>query len=358
MKRILLLTFLFLLSVPFLCALSAAADTAANSTQPTVKIIMKDSSIVTGTLVGSDDGVIYVEKSGKALTLKKSSVVKVFDVSTGKALDLTATAAASPTATPAPAAEEAASDSGENTATAENSQETAKRKKFAAAQGYVEPNGFFEIFAYGTLNNSYNIGTPLQGWMGDDIQSGSPAFANFGGTVFMGLDPDQQMYLGVGMSLNVPPSHSIWGSSLGFGSDSELVLNPYTISVNMPFRYVFKDSGFSITLDPALIITVMTGYYTASGGTYVTLNGQNMQGTFDANLGSMGMGFDLGLGAEYYFGMFGIGAKVGFRIEQAALNFDSPQGTWSPTVNGQVIGIDLSGSYMTIGVMMKFGSDK
>jgi|GEM_PF-2593233 hypothetical protein len=356
MKKFLLFSFLFLLCVPFL---SAAADPAAGSTQPVVKIIMKDSSIVTGTLVGSDDGAIYVEKSGKALTLKKSSVLKVFDASTGKELDINGAATAAPAVTPAPAAETSGSDADKNTAAGKDQDNSTHRKKFAAAPGYTEPNGFFEIFAYGTLSNSYNIGTSLQNWMQDDVQSGSPAFANIGGTAFMGLDPDQQMYLGVGMSLNIPPSHSIWGSNLGFGNDSELVLNPYTISVNIPFRYVFKDSGFSLTLNPALIITVLTGYYTCSGNTYVTLNGYpSMQGTFDTNMGSLGMGFDLSLGAEYYFGMFGIGAKAGFRIEQAALNFNSPYETWSPTLNGQTVGIDLSGSYMTIGVMMKFGSDK
>jgi hypothetical protein len=320
---------------------------------------MKDSTIVTGILVGSDDSSVYVEKSGKAITLKKSSIVKVFDASSGKELDLNTTTTAAPTATPTPAAEASEDDADNNTGGGKDQDNPKHRKKFAAATGYTQPDGFFEIFAYGTLSNSYNIGTSLQSWMQDDVQSGSPAFANIGGTAFMGLDPDQQMYLGVGMSLNIPPSHSIWGINLGFGSDSELVLNPYTISVNIPFRYVFKDSGFSLTLNPALIITVLTGYYTCSGSTYVTLNGYpSMQGTFDANMGSLGMGFDLSLGAEYYFGMFGIGAKAGFRIEQAALNFNSPYETWSPTLNGQTVGIDLGGGYMTIGVMMKFGSGK
>jgi hypothetical protein len=257
----------------------------------------------------------------------------------------------SPTPTVAPTA----SDDDSNNDTTENKRTKTGRSEDAS----FEPKGFFEIFAYGTLNNGYNIGTPLQNWMQDYVQSGSPAFANIGGTAFMRLDPSIQMYLGVGMSLNIPPSHSIWGSNLGFATYSALVLNSYTISVNMPFSYAFDDSGFSLTLDPALIITVLTGYCTCSGGHYVTLSGEPpMQGTFDANLGSLGIVFDLSLGAEYYFGMFGVGAKAGFRIEQAALHFNSPYGTWSPTFNGQTIGIDLSGSYMTIGVLMKFGNDK
>jgi hypothetical protein len=73
--------FVSLLVVPLI---SAYADSSPGPSQLTVKIIMKDSSIVKGIFVGSDGNNIYVEKSGKVVTLKISSVVKYLTLQQAK----------------------------------------------------------------------------------------------------------------------------------------------------------------------------------------------------------------------------------------------------------------------------------
>lgn len=314
---------------------------------------MNDGSIITGTLVGITAAQVFVENSkGKAVTIKKPDIQAAFDADSGKEISLSAgTGTAAATGTGGGSEE----NSGEN---GEEGGGSGKQNAGAASEQEALPKSYFEVFAYGSLSASFNIGTPLQQWMGSDVQEGSPAFANIGGIMFLGLDEESTMFLGVGMSLNIPPSHSIWGSNLVFGGRDEIVLNPYILSLDIPFRYAFKDTGFSLTLEPSLLMAFMTGYYSIGSHT-LTINGETFYppDTFAANLGSMGIGFGMSINAEYYFGMFGIGAKYGFRILPAALNFDSSAGTWSPTdSSGNVIGIDLSGSYMTIGVMMKFGS--
>jgi len=375
------LVFLFVLS--FFAAsvlhagfLSKAADAQEKAANPTatatatstsaaiaiihVKIIMKDGSIITGALVGSTADQVFVEKTkGKAITIKKSDIQAAFDADSGKEISFGAGAEAT-----AVSANDN-SDSEDNGEKAEKNtgrkQKAGKGGKALATDEEAMPKNYFEIFAYGSLNNSFNIGTPLQQWMGDDIQSGSPAFANVGGIMFLGIDDENTMFLGVGMSMNLPPSHSIWGSNLYYGGRDELVLNPYILSLDIPFRYAFKGiDGFSLTVEPSLLMAFLTGYYTLGTGHNLVVNGVTLYppDTFPANMGSMGVGFGMSLGAEYYFGMFGLGAKFGFRMLQSALNYDSTAaGPWSPTDgSGNVIGIDLGGSYMTIGIMMKFGS--
>lgn len=212
---------------------------------------------------------------------------------------------------------------------------------------------YFELFGSATLNNSYLIGTAMQKWMNDDIGSGSPAFYNVGFANFSSLNESNTSFLGVGFSINIPPSHSIWGSNLYYGGRNELVLNPYILSVGIPYRYAFRPSGFSLTLDPSLLMSVLTGKYSTNGN--ITIDGKNLTGTFSTNMGSMGIGFGLGLGAEYHFGFFGLGVKYGMRFLNSAVYFnDDSVGAWSPTdSNKNNIKLNLGGSYLSVGIMLK-----
>jgi hypothetical protein len=335
-----------------------------------VTVIMKSSEIVKGDMVGANDGALFLNEKGKAREITLADIKEIFDSKTNERVNvMPASTEAADAVSAAPAVTSGPVSEVQTGPAPSGLKETGEApRKFGAEIAEVpspprapaqtasqEPKSYLEIFGYGSLNNSYAIGKPLQQWMGDDIQSGSPAFANFGAAILGSLDPENTLFMGVGVSMNVPPSHSIWGSNLYFGGRNELVLDPYTFSLDVPFRYAFQDSGFSLTLTPSLLMTFLTGKYSTNG--IVNIDGKPVTGTFYTNMGSMGLGFGLSASAEYYLGMFGLGAKLGFRMLESAINFDSVVGPWSPSDGkGNAINIDLGGSYMTIGVMLKFGN--
>lgn len=331
------------------CAALAFSVTAAAKD---VTVILKNSKILKGDMVGANDRVLFLNEKGTAREIARSEIKEVFDDKTSEPVGLSAGEAAPPGYSGGEKTDPGQEEGNPSVTTVEADGET----RSSPPQGReTEPREYFEIFAYGSLDNSYAIGRPMQQWMASDIQSGSPAFANFGGNYFMGLDPENTLLLGFGVSVNMPPSHSIWGSSLYFGGRNELVLDPYTFSLDLPFRYEFSDSGLSITLAPSLLMAILSGKYSTTGS--VNVNGSPLTGTFYTNLGSAGIGFGASLGAEYYLGMIGFGVKCGVRILQSALNFDSPAGPWSPADSqGNLLGIDLGGSYMAVGAMIKFGN--
>jgi hypothetical protein len=223
-----------------------------------------------------------------------------------------------------------------------------------AASSSAQYDKYFELYGHATLNNSYAIGKPVQTWINDDVMSGSPAFYNIGGTSFMSTGAANTLCVGVDFSITIPPSHSIWGSNLYFGGRTELVLNPYTVALGMPFRYAFNGKNFSVQAEPAFLITIMTGKYSTSG--IVNVDDHQLTGTFNAGIGSMGMGFGFNVGAQYYLGNFGLGIKYGLRSEKASLSFnDATAGAWSPVdSNDEPLKLDLGGSYLTVGLMIRF----
>lgn len=331
-KMLLLLATLCLLSVPAF---------ARN-----VMIILHNGSIVKGDMLGASDSVLFLNEKGTAREINLETIKAVFDARTNQPIPVP------PPSSPARQVKDSKAEA--------NSRFPAAGKK----PDVIPPPGnnlnvlagYFEIFGYATLSNGYAIGKPLQTWIDDDIASGSPAFMNIGGTLYLGMDPENTLFLGAGASVNMPPSHSIWGSNLYYGGRTELTLDPYIFSIDMPLRYLFKDSGISLTVEPSLLMAFLSGKYSTSG--YVNFGGQMLTGTFYTNMGSMGIGFGLSAGAEWHLGMFGVCAKLGFRMLQSALNFDSTAGPWSPVdSNGQPINVDLGGTYMTIGILMDIGGE-
>ena len=214
---------------------------------------------------------------------------------------------------------------------------------------------YFELYGFATLNNSYLIGGPLQKWINDDVKSGSPAFFNIGGTTYIPVNSKNTMHLGVDFGLNVPPSHSIWGTNLYFGGRNELVLNPYILNIGMPLRLGSGGSGLSMTFNPSMLMNFLSGKYSTNGT--INVDGKSLTGTFNTSMGSIGMGFGLSLGAEYHLGIVGIGVKYGARILKSAVYFNNNNGgAWSPIdSNGKEIKLDLGGSYLTVGMMLKLG---
>lgn len=334
MKKIAILSCLFFsLS---LCLLFAQPGKA-------VKIIMNDSTVIKGEIVGMSADELFVEKDGKAVTLKRKNVKNVFDAETGEQIE-------APDKMVKKAEQPAAKDALKKGAEKMDAQRAAGSEKTAPGGRASE---FTEAFVYASMSNSFAIGDPLKEWMRDDMASGSPAFFNVGGTMYMNIDEIGENYIGVGFSLYIPPSHSIWGSTLYYGGRNELVLDPNIFSLNLPFRHRFKNSDLSVTIEAALLITILGGYYSTVDG--VLVDTTLVTGTMETNIGSMGMGMGLSAGAEYYFGFFGLGAKLGYRFLNSGLNFDSEAGPWSPQLDGDAVGIDLSGVYMTVGALIKFG---
>jgi hypothetical protein len=348
MRKILTLVFILLLTFfSVLLAQSAGQE---------VRVIMKDGSILTGAFTGQTGDELFIEvEKGKAMAIKKPEIKAVFDSATGQEISMSG-----------PDGEKAAE------ATVQQSAPPAffgfgrlakhNPKKTEDVHGQKSETDryrtSFELFVFASLNNSYAIGDPLQTWMQDDVKSGSPAFFNIGGTFMTALNPERTLYLGAGGSLNLPPSHSIWGSNLYYGGRDELVLNPYILSIDLPFRFALREpKGLCFTASPSLLLAFLSGYYNASSSHPLSINGgMPMYGKFETNIGSMGMGFGMAASAEYFFRIVGISAKFGFRILNASLNFDSSQGPWSPMDAAQKsIGIDLGGASMAIGVLLQFG---
>jgi hypothetical protein len=198
-----------------------------------------------------------------------------------------------------------------------------------------------------TLLNEYIIGDRLKTWMDSSMASGSPAFFNFAGTVFMPLDNEGTFYLGVGMSMNVPPSHGVWGTSWSGFTRREFHLDPYILSVDMPFRYNLEDTGMALTITPSILMAFCSGGYTGSIGSAPFAH-------YDTS--AMGTGFGLSAGTQFYFDdNFGFEAKFGIRSLNAAINISTSKGNLTPADGDGDIPLDLGGSYMTVGMLLKFG---
>lgn len=216
-----------------------------------------------------------------------------------------------------------------------------------SAASTEEAKSFFELSGSMTLMNEYNIGDRLKNWMDSTMASGSPAFFNFGGAVLMPLDREGEWYLGVGASLNVPPSHGVWGTSWSGFTRREFHLDPYIFSVDAPIRYNLKDMGMSITVTPSLLLAFCYGGYTGSIGPAPFSH---------YNVSATGLGFGLSSGMQFYFDdNLGVDAKVGMRMLNAAIAMDTGStGYLTPDDSDGDIPLDLGGAYMTVGMLFKF----
>lgn len=352
MKIKLTVFLLLFITIPLACITAGVEEPGLAKN---VKFILKDGTIVSGPVAGRTSSEVFVEqKNGKAVTVKIQDIRAAFNTDNGNEI---IPGGSGSKKSDKPWYEKnifgMAGGSGED-GTKDTASETKKTQAPDGAQG---PKDYTEVYAYTTIMNSYSIGTPLQNWFGDDIQSGSPAFFNVGANMYTGLDAQGTLLLGIGLSLNIPPSHSIWGSNLGFGFRDELVLSPYILSLDLAVRYAVKElEGLSVTVSPSLLLSLLSGDLDWSGN--ISLSNGTLVGpaTYNTNMGSIGMGFGISAGAEYYFGMFGLSLKLGYRILNSGLMFDSSLGSWSMVdPGGNAIGLDLGGLYGAVGILVKLG---
>lgn len=208
----------------------------------------------------------------------------------------------------------------------------------------------FSFGLHGTVFNAYNRGN-LDTWFGEmtgdpgrQVDQGSPAYFNVDATMYFPLQQDVLM-AGASMGFSVPPSHSLWGTYLFFGGRDEIELMPMVMSVGMPFRYQVGTTGkFYAIASPQLLMGWVTGTYTSS--------------SFDLNFTpSPSMGFGMSVGGEAMFSdIFGVNFTMGYRALKVDLVYEdagSSTGYSQPLLNnGEEVQVDLSGSFMTIGVTL------
>jgi|GEM_PF-4941364 len=209
--------------------------------------------------------------------------------------------------------------------------------------------GCFEIFAAGTLMNTYHRGS-LDKWFAErtgdasnKVDAGSPAFWQLGGAGYLVLGNPSYL-LGIGVDLIIPPSHSLWGSDLD-GGRQELVLDPQIVSFSMPFKMeVAENSGIYLRIAPALLMGWVTGKYTSPA--------QSLDFVM-----APGVGFGLAGGLDMLFAeFFGLTATAGFRVLQADLVYrdsGSSTGYSQPVLqNGNSVTVDMGGPYLTVGLLL------
>lgn len=198
-----------------------------------------------------------------------------------------------------------------------------------------------------TFSNTYNIGDKLKHWMDCAMDSGSSNFIDLEWKIFPGVDPTQSLYWGLGMSMDIPVSDAISGSSSG-STLKELSFEPYLFSFNVPFRMNLIKDSLTMTLVPSFILAYCLGEY----------NGAIEDAPRSAYPATAtGCGFGLYEGTELSItDNLGMEVKIGARMLNAAISIDTgSHGDKTPTDNhGDDISLDLGGFYMTLGCVYKF----
>lgn len=226
------------------------------------------------------------------------------------------------------------------------------KKPISVAQGVKKVS--LEFGFYYSMMNSYKRGV-LDEWFtevtGDPtrlVDQGSPAFFSLSGTLF--FDISSNFALGVGTDVNIASPHALWGSQIFWGGRQEIVLKPFIVGFKMPLRIKIGGAGMmmSITASPALLMGWVTGTYDNSA----TL-------TYWEFTPSSKMGFGMSGGLETFLGKsFGFGVNIGFRSLTVGLSFVDPSsstGYSSPTTSsGELVTVDLGGTYMTTGLLIRF----
>ena len=226
------------------------------------------------------------------------------------------------------------------------------KKPISVVQGVKKVS--LEFGFYYSLMNSYARGV-LDEWFtevtGDPtrlVDQGSPAFFSLSGTLFIDISPN--FALGFGTDVHVASPHALWGSQIFWGGRQEIVLKPFIVGFKMPLRIKIGGAGMmmSLTASPALLMGWVTGTYDNS----TTL-------TYWEFTPSSKMGFGVSGGIETFLGKsFGFGVNVGYRSLTVGLSFVDPSsstGYSSPTTSGgELVTVDLGGTYMTTGLLIRF----
>ena len=158
--------------------------------------------------------------------------------------------------------------------------------------------------------------------------------------------PESSFEIGLGAGLNFPVQHSLWGSSIVYGGRSEVVLDPYIVTLSLPIRLTPEaGEGLVLTLAPAILLGTVSGDLQ-----------QNTERT------DFSPGFGIGGAGAVSVGFFltenlGITAEAGLRVLQADLVYMNPSsetGYSQPRLStGEDVRVDLGGSYGLIGLTIR-----
>lgn len=153
--------------------------------------------------------------------------------------------------------------------------------------------------------------------------------------------------IGLGIGVMLFNSHALWGTKLVFGGRAEFVLQPFLMYVSIPMRFAVgkSDRGY-ICIDPAILIGFVRGDLTHLNGTH-----------YEIALAEA-IGFHVPFGIDFYPSKhFGLEFRIGYRYAQARVgwsNPDSPTGYTQFTINDELVMADLSGVFMTMGLLIRF----
>lgn len=180
-----------------------------------------------------------------------------------------------------------------------------------------------------------------------DVDAGSSAYFDVS-FVFPWPGQSDMGWFGLGIGAMLFNSHALWGTKLGFGGRAELALKPFMMYVSVPVRFlaIGKSGGGYIGIYPAVLIGWVTGHITHLNGT-----------RYEITPGG-GFGFQVPLSIDFYFSKhLGMEFRAGYRFIQAGVgwsNPDSPTGYTAFTINDELVKADLSGVFMTTGLLIRF----
>lgn len=205
---------------------------------------------------------------------------------------------------------------------------------------------YLTLTASASSFNNYRRGNLDDWWAekvgsGEQVDDGSPAFFALEAGMSLPLTSDA-FRMGVTTGFIMPAEHSIWGSKVVYGYT--LVLKPHIISIGLPLTFKLMDvDGLYARVNPALLLGWVTGYYWGPSHDY------------DFVL-SPGIGFGLAGSVQYFFNdLVGVDLTFGLRKVKGGLSIDDPESSTGTSIflleNGDEVHVDLSGCYLTIGVV-------
>jgi hypothetical protein len=204
-----------------------------------------------------------------------------------------------------------------------------------------KPGFHLELGMQMSLNNTYDIGN-LDTWFrertGNHLSENAPGFNQYD-VRFMGGNVGDPSRIGLGVNFYQGSTHALNGSSVL--TTTQFAADPKIIMLSMPIQIQFSpgSSGY-LTFEPAMGVAMLEGYFSTGGSSRTELTPTPR------------VGYQLGIGLDYYMGGLQILSRLGYRLQQADLTFTNAAGEMKQYTlnNGEEVTADLSGMYMTIGL--------
>ena len=204
-------------------------------------------------------------------------------------------------------------------------------------------SSFMNTFSRGNLDDFFQ---QTSGDAGRDVDQGSSAYMEFQ-FAFAFPGSDDFTGTGIGIGVELYNNRAFWGTKLDFGGRTEIALQPTILYVSLPIRIpISQNRSLFVAIDPAIQIGLLTGHLTTMSGTRYDIGP------------TAGIGGKLPVGLDMFFsGNIGLALRTGFRYFKADVGFkDSTSSTGYSqfTVNGEKVKADMTGVFMTMGLVVRF----